>query len=209
MVLWIITCVSTSTFSICVNGVSHGYFKGRKGLRQGDPMSPYLFTLVMEIFNLIMIKKIEDSHKFKYHFGCKEIRLAHLCFADDLLVVCNCDKDSLKVVKEALNEFSMVSGLFPNLSKSTIFFRSINEKESKCLLEVLPFQCGKLPMKYLRVPLLAKRLGIKDYQSLVDRVVNKVNCWRNKFLSYDGRLQLIAFVLASMHVYWASIYLLP
>ncbi|GKE24804.1 RNA-directed DNA polymerase, eukaryota, reverse transcriptase zinc-binding domain protein [Tanacetum coccineum] len=162
-------------------------------------MSPYLFTLVMEIFNLIMIKKIEDSQKFKYHFGCKEIRLTHLCFADDLLVVCNGDKDSLTVVKEALNDFSIVSGLFPNLSKSTIFFGSINEKEKKSLLEVLPFQCGRLPMKYLGVPLLAKRLGIKDCQSLVDRVVNKVNCWRNKFLSYAGRLQLIASVLASMH----------
>nr|GEZ10601.1 RNA-directed DNA polymerase, eukaryota, reverse transcriptase zinc-binding domain protein [Tanacetum cinerariifolium] len=149
--------------------------------------------------------KIKDSQKFKYHFGCKEIKLTHLCFADNLLMVCNGDKDSLKVVKEVLNEFSMVSGLFPNLSKSTIFFGSITEKESKCLLEVLPFECGKLPMKYLGVPLLYKRLRIKDCQILVDRVVNKVNRWRNKFLSYAGRLQLIA----SVHVYWASIYLLP
>ncbi|GKE07786.1 RNA-directed DNA polymerase, eukaryota, reverse transcriptase zinc-binding domain protein [Tanacetum coccineum] len=107
----------------------HGYFKGGRGLRQSDPMSPYLFTLVMEIFNLIMMKKIEEAQNFKYHFGCKEIKLTNLCFADDLLVVCNGDKDSLEVVKSSLNEFSLVSGLFPNLSKSTIFFGSINEKE--------------------------------------------------------------------------------
>ncbi|GKB08693.1 RNA-directed DNA polymerase, eukaryota, reverse transcriptase zinc-binding domain protein [Tanacetum coccineum] len=199
MVHWIMTCVNSSAFYIFVNGVSHGYFKGGRGLRQGVPMSAYLFTLVMEIFNLIMSKKIEESQRNKYHFGCKEIKLTHLCFADDLLVVCNGDKESLEVVKSALNDFSMVSSLFPNLSKSTIFFGSINKKERSELLKVLPFQCGKLPMKFLGVPILAKRLGIKDCQSLVARVANKVNCWRNKFLSYAGRLQLIASVLASMH----------
>ncbi|GKB99230.1 RNA-directed DNA polymerase, eukaryota, reverse transcriptase zinc-binding domain protein [Tanacetum coccineum] len=107
-----------------------------------------------------------------YFKGDREIKLTHLCFADDLLVVCNGDKDSLEVVKSALKEFSMVSGLFPNLSKSTIFFGSINEKERSELLKVLPFQCGKLPMKYLGVPLLAKRLGIKDCKSLVDKVAS-------------------------------------
>ncbi|GJZ95278.1 RNA-directed DNA polymerase, eukaryota, reverse transcriptase zinc-binding domain protein [Tanacetum coccineum] len=202
------TCVSTSAFSLCVNGVSHGYFKGGRCLRQGDPMSPYLFTLFMEIFNLIMFKKIEESQSFKYHFGCKEIKLTNLCFADDILVVCNGDKDSLKVINSALNDFSLVSGLFPNLSKSTIFFGSVNERERSDLLSVLPFWCGKLPMKYLSVHLLEKRLGIKDCQSLVDRVASKVNCWRNINLSYAGRLQLIASVLASMHIYWASVYLL-
>ncbi|GJW79885.1 RNA-directed DNA polymerase, eukaryota, reverse transcriptase zinc-binding domain protein [Tanacetum coccineum] len=177
----------------------------QKAYDTGDPMSPYLFTLVMGIFNLLMIKKNEDSYNFKYHFGCKEIKLTHLCFEDDLIVVCNGDKKSLEVVKDALNDFSMVSGLFPNLSKSTICFGSINERDKGELLNVLPFQCGKLPMKYLEVPLLAKRLGIKDCQSLVDRVASKINCWRNKFLSYVERLQLIA----SMHVYWASVYILP
>ncbi|GJV48902.1 retrovirus-related pol polyprotein from transposon TNT 1-94, partial [Tanacetum coccineum] len=129
MVQWIMTYVKSLAFSICVNGISHGYFKRDRGLRQGDPMLPYLFTLVMEIFNLIMMKKIEEAQSFKYHFGCKEVKLTNLCFADDLLVVCNGDKYSLEVVKSSLNEFSLVSGLFSNLSKSTIFFGSVNEKE--------------------------------------------------------------------------------
>ncbi|GJU01717.1 RNA-directed DNA polymerase, eukaryota, reverse transcriptase zinc-binding domain protein [Tanacetum coccineum] len=124
----------------------HGYFKGGRGLRQSDPMSPYLFTLVMEIFNLIMMKKIEEAQNFKYHFGCKEIKLTNICFADDLLVVCNGDKDSLEVVKSSLNEFSLVSELFPNLSKSTIYFGSINEKERSELLKICPREWyGKYP----------------------------------------------------------------
>ncbi|GKD61002.1 hypothetical protein Tco_1298511 [Tanacetum coccineum] len=63
------------------------------------------------------------------------------------------------------------------------------------MLHILPFKCGKLPMKYLVVPLLAKRLGVKDCQSLIDNVKNIINCWRNKFLSYARKIQLIAYSL--------------
>nr|GEY14494.1 RNA-directed DNA polymerase, eukaryota, reverse transcriptase zinc-binding domain protein [Tanacetum cinerariifolium] len=126
MINWIMTCISTSAFSISVNGQSHGYFKGARGLRQGDPISSYLFTLVMEVLNLIMIKNIKDDGRFKYHAWCKDLQMTHLCFADDLMVFCNGDVHSITVVKKSLNEFSRVSGLFPNLKKSTIFFGSVN-----------------------------------------------------------------------------------
>ncbi|GJU61158.1 RNA-directed DNA polymerase, eukaryota, reverse transcriptase zinc-binding domain protein [Tanacetum coccineum] len=59
---WMMTCITTPSFSICVNGEINGYFKGERGLRQGDPISPYLFTLVMEVFNMIMIKNIKESN---------------------------------------------------------------------------------------------------------------------------------------------------
>ena len=68
-----------------------GYFNGGRGLRQGDPISPYLFTLVMEVLNLMLKKNIAVSAQFKYHFGCKKLRITHLCFADDLLVFCHGD----------------------------------------------------------------------------------------------------------------------
>ncbi|GJU23584.1 RNA-directed DNA polymerase, eukaryota, reverse transcriptase zinc-binding domain protein [Tanacetum coccineum] len=76
--------------------------------------------------------------------------------------------------KKSLDEFSSVSGLFPNLSKSTIFFGSVNEKVKEDMLKILPFKCGKLPMRYLGVPLLAKRLGVKDCQNLLDNVKRSV-----------------------------------
>ncbi|GKB60710.1 RNA-directed DNA polymerase, eukaryota, reverse transcriptase zinc-binding domain protein, partial [Tanacetum coccineum] len=162
-----------------------GFFKGGRGLRQGDPISPYLFTLVMEVFNLIMIQNIREDGQFKYHYGCRDLKLTHLCFADDLMVLCNGDINSLKVVKKSLEDFSRVSGLFPTLNKSTTFFGSINEKEKEDIL------------------------GIKDCKCLLDSVENRINCWRNKFLSYAGRIQLIASVLSTMHQYWASVYILP
>ncbi|GJR70110.1 RNA-directed DNA polymerase, eukaryota, reverse transcriptase zinc-binding domain protein [Tanacetum coccineum] len=73
MMQWIMTCVSSYACSVCINGDMHGYFKGGKGLRQGDHVSPYLFTLVMAVFSLIMQKNVLDNHKFKFHYGCKDM----------------------------------------------------------------------------------------------------------------------------------------
>ncbi|GKB13991.1 RNA-directed DNA polymerase, eukaryota, reverse transcriptase zinc-binding domain protein [Tanacetum coccineum] len=108
--------------------------------------------------------------KFKNHYGCKELKLTHLCLVDDLLMLCNGDVDSLKVVKKSLEEFSNVFGLFPNHNKSTIFFGSIMESKKQEWLEIMHFKCEKLPMKYYGVPLLANRLRVSDCRGLIDSV---------------------------------------
>ena len=70
MVKWVMTCVTTTSFTISINGERHVYFKSGRGLRQGDPISPYLLTLIMEVFSLMMARKINQSQGFKYHKGC-------------------------------------------------------------------------------------------------------------------------------------------
>nr|GEW74643.1 hypothetical protein [Tanacetum cinerariifolium] len=112
-------------------------------------------------------------------------------------------------MKKSLDDFSNVCGLFLNLNKSIIFFGSLSEERKKELLEVLPFKCGKLPMKYLGVPLLSKKLGANDCKSLIKNVDERINNWRSKLLSYAGRVQLIANVLSIMQQYWALVYMLP
>ncbi|GKC42719.1 RNA-directed DNA polymerase, eukaryota, reverse transcriptase zinc-binding domain protein [Tanacetum coccineum] len=121
MINWIMTCVTTASFSVCINGEICGFLKGGEN--------------------------IAANHSFKCHHGCKELKLTHMCFVDDLMVLCNADKTSTEVVKKTIEEFSCVSGLFPNLNKSIIFFGSVCEASKKELLEVLPFKIGKLPMK--------------------------------------------------------------
>ncbi|XP_071727568.1 uncharacterized protein [Rutidosis leptorrhynchoides] len=202
-------CISNSSFSVCINGEIKGFFKGGRGLRQGDPISPYLFTLVMEVFNLIMKKKIQETQWFKYHYKCKQMALTHICFADDLFVLCHGDDQSVLVVKQVLDEFGKVLGLLPNLNKGTIFFGSVPGDIQHKILQVLPFTVGYHPMKYLGVPLLSKRLSKNDCRGLIDKVKDKVGNWKNKKLSYAGRLQLVASVLAPMQVYWMSAYILP
>ncbi|GJW16459.1 RNA-directed DNA polymerase, eukaryota, reverse transcriptase zinc-binding domain protein [Tanacetum coccineum] len=174
----LISYITTVSFSICVNGESFGYFKGGRGLRQGDPISPYLFTLVMEIMSLIVQDKVEKNKNFGYHYGCKQMKLTHVCFADDLLILCNGDKGSVCTLKDAIEEFGHVSGLKPNYDKSTIIFRSMNDKDRQDIMECVPFKVEKLPVRYLGVPLTSKRIGVNNF-------------------------------LESIHIYWASVFLLP
>ncbi|GJT83580.1 RNA-directed DNA polymerase, eukaryota, reverse transcriptase zinc-binding domain protein [Tanacetum coccineum] len=137
----------------------------------GDHISPYLFTFVMKVLNLIMIKNIKADGRFRYHAGCKDLQLTHLCFADDLMVFCNGDVHSISIMKKFLNEFRNVSVLLPNIKKSTIFFRSINDQVKKEIINIVALSIGKLPMKYLGVSLLAKCLCVKDCSQLIDKVM--------------------------------------
>nr|GEY22955.1 RNA-directed DNA polymerase, eukaryota, reverse transcriptase zinc-binding domain protein [Tanacetum cinerariifolium] len=89
-----------------------------------------------------------------------------------------------------------------------VFFGSINEDEQKILLSILPFIKGNLPTRYLGVPLISKRLGVKDCKSLIDKVNSKINHWRNKFLTYAGKLQLIVSILEAIYSYWCFVFLL-
>ncbi|GKE58210.1 RNA-directed DNA polymerase, eukaryota, reverse transcriptase zinc-binding domain protein [Tanacetum coccineum] len=201
MINWIMTCVTTSKFSICINGEAHVYFQGGRGLRQGDPISPYLYTLVIEVFSLLLAKKIQNANKFKVHYGCKTLQLSNMCFADDLLVRCNEDVESVGIIKKSMDQVSSISSLFPNMGKSTIFFGSVPLDVQSKIIQVMHFQVGSLPMRYLGVSLIVKKLGVNDCKCLVDKVGDKINCCKNKVPTYAGRIQLIALVFSSMQVY--------
>ncbi|GJS87046.1 RNA-directed DNA polymerase, eukaryota, reverse transcriptase zinc-binding domain protein [Tanacetum coccineum] len=209
MIGWIMTCITTPKFTICVNGERFGYFKGGRGLRQGDPISPYIFTMVMEMLNLLVKDEIRKERDFKFHFGCKQLRITHLCFADDLIMFCHGNKISVQTLKRSLDRFSEISGLHPNLGKCTMFCGSLEEDTKKEIGSIFQFKEGKLPVRYLGVPLVTKKIGANDCKQLVDKIKQRLNDWKNKSLSYAGRAQLIASVLGSMQVYWGSVFLLP
>ncbi|GJX79146.1 RNA-directed DNA polymerase, eukaryota, reverse transcriptase zinc-binding domain protein [Tanacetum coccineum] len=139
----------------------------------------------------------------------KGMKITHVCFADDHLVLCHGDAKSVKVVRDTIDEFGKCSGLLPNFHKSTIFFGSVKDEVQEEIMQILPLEKGKLPMRYLGVSLITKRLGIKNCKCLVDKVRNMISNWKNKCLTYAGRLQLIASILESIQVYWCTVFLLP
>ncbi|GJU51352.1 RNA-directed DNA polymerase, eukaryota, reverse transcriptase zinc-binding domain protein [Tanacetum coccineum] len=204
MIDWIMTCISTPKFTICVNGERYGYFKGGRGLRQGDPIFPYIFTMVMKMLNLIVKNEIRKNNTFKYHFGCRQLKINHLCFADDLIMFSHGDKVFVTILRNALNKFSVMSSLYPNLGKCTMFCGSLNEDDKIEISSIIPFKEDELPVRYLGVHLVTKKIGVTDC-----RVRQKLSDWKNKALSYAGRAQLIASVLGSMQVYWCYVFLLP
>ncbi|GKC12144.1 polypyrimidine tract-binding protein homolog 2 isoform X1 [Tanacetum coccineum] len=183
MIAWIMECVTTTSYSICVNGSLHGYFRGKRGLRQGDPLSPYLFTLVMEVLTLMLQRRVHESQLFTYHMYCFKLELINLCFADDLFLFAYGDVHSASIIKETLDEFKGASGLTPSLPKSTAYFCNVLNHVKVSILQILPFEEGKLPVKYLGVPLVSSRLLIRDCVELLDRVQIRIQDWKNKSLS--------------------------
>nr|GEZ58410.1 hypothetical protein [Tanacetum cinerariifolium] len=139
MIIWITACVTSTSFSICVNGDVHVFFKGKCGLRQGDPLSPYLFTLVRVVLMLILQRRVRASHLFRYHKHCEDLDLINICFADDLFIFIWGDVESARVIMESLDEFKSVSGLVPSLSKSTSLFCNVKNHVKSVILNAMPF----------------------------------------------------------------------
>ncbi|KAJ9540805.1 hypothetical protein OSB04_027311 [Centaurea solstitialis] len=206
---WIDQMLQTSSFSIVLNGETTGYFEGARGLRQGDPISPYLFTIVMECFSMILKRCILEAGNFSFHQGCDDLAITHLCFADDLFVFTGGDLQSVEVLKRALDMFRRMSGLEPNIAKSDAFFCNVIPEDKAVILNCLPFKPGVFPIRYLGVPLSSVCLRVADFAPLVNKVKLRVHNWKTKFLSFGGRKQLVTSVLQSMQLYWMSIYVLP
>ncbi|RVW43419.1 putative mitochondrial protein [Vitis vinifera] len=120
---WIKWCISTASFSVLVNGTPKGFFQSSRGLRQGDPLSPYLFVIAMEVFSSFLNRAVDNG----YISGCQVkgrneggIQISHLLFADDTLVFCQASQDQLTYLSWLLMWFEAVSGMRINLDKSEL-----------------------------------------------------------------------------------------
>ncbi|GJU71005.1 protein LAZ1 [Tanacetum coccineum] len=147
MVQWIMACVTRTSFSININEDLHSYFCGKWGLHQGDPMYPYLFTLIMKILTLIVKRKVQEDGDFTYHHKCSKFKIVNICFVDGLLLFARGHVHSNKIIMEALEEFKEVLGLVPSISKSTIFMCNVSDSVKASILHLMPFERGSLPIK--------------------------------------------------------------
>nr|XP_009767270.1 PREDICTED: uncharacterized protein LOC104218471 [Nicotiana sylvestris] len=119
----VITCVKTVGYSIVVNGEPTMHFPTTKGLRQGDPILPFLFTIVMEYLSRSL--KGLEKEKDKYHPRCSRLGIIHLSFADDLLLFVRGDITSITQLQQCLNQFYRASGLQANKTKSSIYYGGV------------------------------------------------------------------------------------
>ena len=120
---WIWSCISTAKFLVLVNGEPAGFFSSSKGLQQGDPISPYLFVMGMEVLSALIRRAVEGG----CISGCRiwrgrgqVVNISHLLFADDAIVFCEARKDNMTYLSWILCWFEAVSGLRINLAKSEI-----------------------------------------------------------------------------------------
>ena len=200
-------CITTPSFSVALNGELAGFFASKRGLRQGDPMSPLLFIIVMEAFSRSLYVAAQGPN-FDFHPKCEGIQLTHVSFADDIFLFAGGTPSSVRVIMDALNKFENFSGLQVN-QKSAIFLAGVNDDIRNEMLNITGFSLGRLPMKYLGVPLLSTRLSHCDCQPLLDKIMTRIQAWTSRSLSFAGRLQLLSSVLYNIQMYWCSMFIIP
>ncbi|XP_021848076.2 uncharacterized protein [Spinacia oleracea] len=204
----IMTCLTTTQYSILINGAPTSLIQPKRGLRQGDPLSPLLFTLCMEYFSRAMITVSEHPH-FSFHPRCRRLSLNHLCFADDLLMFCKGDPAVVKLMMDGFKVFSATTGLTVNAFKSSIYCCGLSSSEKEAIAGNTGFQFGTLPFRYLGVPISACKLKQADCEGLVEKMVARIKVWSSRNISFAGRTQLVNSVLMSICVYWAQIFIFP
>ena len=209
---WISWCMSTVSFSILINGVFAGFFRSTRGLRQGDPLSPYLFVLGMDILSRLVNKAVEGN----FLPGCKiggvreeeELEVSHLLYADDTLLFCKDNPDQLACLSWILMWFAALSGLKINLSKSEIF--AIGERENiEVLTAELGCKAGSLPTTYLGLPLGASHKSVMIWDTIEERFRRRLATWKRQYISKGGRVTLIRSTLSNLPIYFMSLFRIP
>ncbi|XP_056690247.1 uncharacterized protein [Spinacia oleracea] len=146
---------------------------------------------------------------FQFHPRCKDIKLTHLCFADDLILCSKGDYQSILLLLQAFKLFSNSAGLKANQQKSSVYCHGMPESEVQRVVDISGFSRSSLPFKYLGVPICSKKINVAQCGHLVDKMITRIKIWSSRNLSYTSRVQLINSVLLSLHMYWAQIYVIP
>ncbi|XP_065627152.1 uncharacterized protein LOC112033876 isoform X2 [Quercus suber] len=208
---WLKTCVSTVRFSILVNGFSVGFFGSSRGLRQGDPLSPLLFLLIMEVLSSILKKTEEGGFIQGFHVGPINsigICVSHILFADDAILFCDASREQVLSIRLVLTCFQAFTRLKVNVQKSEIV--SIGEvRNIQSLANILQRRVGSLPMIYLGMPFGTSYKTPSIWNPILERMEKKLSGWKRLYLSTGGRLSLLKSTLSSLPTYYFSLFTIP
>lgn len=206
---WIKECVFKGDLSVLVNGSPTKEFTIQKGLKQGDPLAPFLFLMVAEGLTG-MVNKAEEKGVYKgFKVGKHEEKVSILQYADDTLLVGEATWENLWTMKALLRCFELVSGLKVNFHKSRVIGINLEEHFLNDAAVFLNCKQGSIPFKYLGIPIGANPRKENTWRPVIDLLNKRLSSWRKKHLSIGGRLTLINSVLNSLPIYFMSFYKAP
>jgi hypothetical protein len=133
-----------------------------------------------------------------------------------MLAICECtllllrsDQQHLRVVKAILDEFGRLSDLKINLAKSQLLFTIADDDNIQELAQIIGCTTAKFPFKNVIFPLSNKKLGMADFDHLIQRIANRLTGWQASLLSIAGRLILMHAILSAMPTYFITVFMLP
>ena len=198
----IMSCISSTSISILFNGGKLDSFKPTRGIRQGDPLSPYIFILCMEYLGYLINRECLEKRWVPMKASRDNVGISHLFFADDLMLFAKPNIKGAKSIKEVLQKFVLESGQAVSLEKSRVYFSpNVPESTKDNICETLGIQATLQLGKYLGFPLKHRETGRNQYNFVVDRLISKLAGWKSKLLSFAGRTVLVNSVMTAIPNY--------
>eukprot|EP00253_Pinus_taeda_P023557 PITA_23557 len=208
-VKWIHSMISTPNFSILLNGTPTSVFNATRGLRQGDPLSPFLFIIVAEGLGRYFKKELRERKIKGLRPWGNNLPVTHEQFVDDIMLLCTVSLREVKRVKGILELFMEASGTEINKDKSSTFIFNAPETVKAHLTRTLGFRVGELPTKYLGTLLAANPLWLANWQPTIEKFKNRLANWSFRSLNIAARLVLLNFILQSIPIYPLSVMAVP
>jgi hypothetical protein len=206
----IMRCVSTVSFSTLVNGQPSYSFKPHRGIRQGDPLSPYLFILCADVFSGMITKSQNQSLIHGIAIAHDAPKVCHLFFADDSILLCKASKEEAGHLKTIFDDYQRISGQKINMEKSEMTFSPCIYNNIKAEVQsVLPFTITDNINKYLGMPTQIGQSKQIGFNFIMNKVKSRLKGWKERLLSFAGRGILISAVIQALPTYIMSCFLIP
>ena len=175
--------------NVILNGEKLKAFPLRSGTRQGCPLLPLLFNIVLEVLPTAII----EEKKIKGIQIGKEVKLS--LFADDMILYIENPKDSIRKLLDLISEFNKVSGYKINIQRSLAFLYTNNEKSERKIKESIPFTIATKKIKYLGInlPKDTKELYTDNYKTLMKEI--DINRWIDIPCSWVGRINIVKMTI--------------
>ena len=198
----IMSCISTVSTSILVNGGTLDPIFPSRGIRQGDPLSPYVFILCMDFLGQLIEEECSKKRWNPVRASKSGLAFSHLFFADVLVLFAKANQANCLVIREVLNEFCSKSGQSVSGAKSRVYFSpNVGRDDRESLRDILGFQSTPNLGKYLGIPLKHPGASANDFNFILDRVMQKMSGWKSNLLSLAGRAVLVKHVSSTIPNY--------
>ncbi|GJS41117.1 RNA-directed DNA polymerase, eukaryota, reverse transcriptase zinc-binding domain protein [Tanacetum coccineum] len=184
-------------------------FKIERGLRQGDPVSPFLFILAVEALKVALLEATSNNIFKGIKVGKDMVHISHLQFTDDALIMGEWSRSNAMNLSRILTCFHLAFGLKVNFNKSNLYGVGVSNVELNSLASTVGCIAAQFPCTYLGLPIGASMSRCHHWTPLVDRFHKWLSTWKSKSLSIGGRLTPNKSVLGSLGVYYFSTYKAP
>jgi hypothetical protein len=204
------TYIRTVTYSLLINDQPYGNIVPTRGLQQGDPLSPFIFLLCVQGLTTLLNKVERDGRFSGLPFTRGGTRLNHLFFADDSLLFCKENTLEWLQVQAVLEVYEIASGQKINRNKTAIFFsRNTRKVAKKHILSIAGVSSTQRYEKYLGLPAIIGRSKMKAFEGIKGRIWDRINRWKENFLSQARKEVLLKTVVQAIPTYTMSVFQLP